>query len=453
MAILKADGMPYEKKPIRDEIARPTIGSIRNIWSTYPSNSLTPERLAAIFKEADQGSIYRQMELFEEMEEKDPHLFSVLQTRKRSVSNLPWEIISAGESSQEKKIAEAVKEYIKAIPRFRKALRDLMDAVGKGFSVSEIIWGVSGKEIYVERLEWRHQKWFTFDQETGSELRLVTDSRPIEGEALPPGKFIVPMFQAKSGILARGGILRICAWMFLFKNYDVKDWVTFAEVFGMPMRIGKYPAGASDKDLEILREAVINLGQDAAAVIPNSMLIEFQEAQKTGSLNIYESLANYCDRQMSKGVLGQTLTTESGEKGGGGYALGNVHNDVRYDLLCSDTEELSEVITSYLVKPLVFFNYGKQKRYPEFRMTHTKPVDLEKIARTMKTLGESGFKTIPISWVHKKFGIPEPKEGEEVLQPPNNTPNMPLPARNEPGYILAAKKKLKNLAGYHTENS
>ncbi|CAH8712517.1 DUF935 domain-containing protein, partial [Paenibacillus melissococcoides] len=38
-------------------------------------------RLAQIFREADAGDVLRQMELFEEMEEKDPHLFSQLQTR------------------------------------------------------------------------------------------------------------------------------------------------------------------------------------------------------------------------------------------------------------------------------------------------------------------------------------------------------------------------------------
>ena len=52
----------------------------------YPSNGLTPVRLAEIFREADTGDVMRQMELFEEMEEHDPHLFSQLQTRKNAVT-------------------------------------------------------------------------------------------------------------------------------------------------------------------------------------------------------------------------------------------------------------------------------------------------------------------------------------------------------------------------------
>jgi phage gp29-like protein len=43
--------------------------------------------------------------------------------------------------------------------------------------------------------------------------------------------------------------------MYLFKNYAVKDWVAFAEVFGMPLRIGKYEPGATKADREALIQA------------------------------------------------------------------------------------------------------------------------------------------------------------------------------------------------------
>lgn len=54
------------------------VGSVNDKYSEYPSNGLNPRRLAAIFREADQGDVMRQMELFEEIEEKDTHIFSQL---------------------------------------------------------------------------------------------------------------------------------------------------------------------------------------------------------------------------------------------------------------------------------------------------------------------------------------------------------------------------------------
>lgn len=62
----------------RPETRELAVARIQDKYSDYPSNGLTPTRLAAIFREADTGDIMRQMELFEEMEEHDPHLFSQL---------------------------------------------------------------------------------------------------------------------------------------------------------------------------------------------------------------------------------------------------------------------------------------------------------------------------------------------------------------------------------------
>jgi len=407
----KGTSSPPEKR----EIARPTVGGIRNIWSSYPSSGLTPEKLAAILKEADQGDIYRQMELFEEMEEKDPHLFSVLQTRKRAVSNLPWEIVPASDADRDKEIAEAVRQQIAYIPRFKKALRDLLDAIGKGFAVSEIMWDIADGEVYVEELKCRHQKWFTFDRETGQEIRLLTDADSFEGEPLPEKKFIVARFEAKSGLPSRGGILRICAWMYLFKNYGVKDWVSFAEAFGMPLRLGKYPAGSSEEDRNVLLQAVTNIGQDAAATIPEGMAVEFIETVKSIAGSTHEGLPNFCDRQISKAVLGQTLTSDSGGEGSGSYALGKVHQNVRFDLIESDAEELAEAITEHLVRPLVEFNFGEQDMYPEFKLIAKAQEDLNALADTVEKLTRSGLR-ISAAEIREKFGFRNPEDDEEILQ-------------------------------------
>ena len=66
----------------RPETREVAVSQVTDKYSEYPSDGLTPVRLAEIFKEADAGDVLRQAELFEEMEEKDPHLFSQLQTRK-----------------------------------------------------------------------------------------------------------------------------------------------------------------------------------------------------------------------------------------------------------------------------------------------------------------------------------------------------------------------------------
>jgi phage gp29-like protein len=93
--------------------------SLEDRYSTYPSVGLTPGGLAAIFQEADQGAVRRQMELFEEMEEKDAHLAALLQTRKLAVLSLDWEVLPYSQEEEDRRIAEEVGELVYAIPMWK----------------------------------------------------------------------------------------------------------------------------------------------------------------------------------------------------------------------------------------------------------------------------------------------------------------------------------------------
>lgn len=411
MAVLDASGREWKApKPNTREIA---VASIRDTWSTYPSAGLTPQRLASILKEADQGDIYRQMELFEEMEEKDPHLFSCLQTRKLAVANLDYEVVDASNGVKDKEIAKFIREMMEEINKFEDSLYSLLDAIGKGFAVAEIIWKIENGRVKVGELKWRPQKRFTFD-DTGENLRLLTEDAPVAGIDIPGNKFIIHKYRAKSGILARGGIVRIVSWMYIFKNYDVKDWVAFAEIFGMPLRVGKYGPNIAPDDKDLLIQAITQLGSDAAAVIPEGSSIEFIEAMKTSTINVYETLANFCNREMSKAILGQTLTSEVGDKGS--YAASKTHGEVRQDLIEADAKSLQGTIKAELIKPAVDYNFGPQTQYPGFKIHAELSENLQALATRDKTLVDMGVK-IPASYAYKKYSIPEPQAGEEILVP------------------------------------
>lgn len=59
--------------------------------------------------------------------------------RKLAVSRLPITVESATDSSRDKELAEAVRILVKGAG-FRALLKDLLDAIGKGYSVVEILW-------------------------------------------------------------------------------------------------------------------------------------------------------------------------------------------------------------------------------------------------------------------------------------------------------------------------
>ena len=276
----------------------------------------------------------------------------------------------------------------------------------------EIEWGLdSNLANIIENIEYVYPKKLIWDFQT-DEMKICTKEFP-SGMSLPENKFVVHKYKAKSGHTSRAGILRVVSWMYLFKNYDVKDWVAFCEVFGMPLRLGKYNAAASDDDKKALMEAIYSLGTDAAGIIPDSTIIEFIESQKTTSVEIYEKLARYCDEQISKAVLGQTLSYDSG----GSYAQGKVHNEVRHDLTVGDAKALAVTVRRDIIRPLVEYNFGYDADVPFFTFDCQEAEDQKETVEIYKTLVCDMGLEIPKNHIYKKFNIPKPEDGEEVLNP------------------------------------
>jgi phage gp29-like protein len=398
-----------QAKPDTRELA---AVSIQERWSTYPSVGLTPGGLGAIFREADQGAVSSQMELFEEMEEKDAHLSSLLQTRKLAVLSLDYEVLPYANTPEDQDIAEAMGEIVFGIPNLESSFLDLLDAIGKGFALTEIIWGVDQGQVLVEDLKWVPQKKVTFLEDLNP--RLLTSDGPWQGVPFPQWKIIYHRYKAKSGYDTRAGVLRVVGYMYLLKNYALKDWAAFNEVFGMPLRLGKYDPASTPADRDSLIQAIRSLGTDAAGIISKNTEIEFVEtSNRMSGSNPFQVLADFCNREMSKAILGQTLTTDTAGSTGT-YSAAKVHAQVRSDLVEADAQALGQTLREQLLRPLVGFNFGWDKPVPWFRFRYEEEEDLKTLSEVYRNLAHMG---VPLSLEHvaERFGIPLAQEGQEIV--------------------------------------
>jgi phage gp29-like protein len=448
MKLYDAFGREVDRERLLDEQAAPTMSGVRNIYSSmHPSVGLTPERLTQILREAEFGDPFLYLELAEEMEEKDLHYLAVLNTRKDAVSQIEYEIKPASNDKDDLRAAELVRAILaRDALNLDGAMVDILDAIGKGFSATEIVWDSSEREWFPRRLRWRDPRWFMFDWISGEEL-LVRSMKnegpqiPVDGESargahfkgaglygalrgdigiqpltepLLPYKFIVHLAKAKSGLPIRGGLARAAGWSYLFKNYVLKDWVTFAEVYGQPLRVGKYSAGATEQDKQALLQAVANIGTDAAAIIPESMLIDFTEAGRSGSAELYQSLCAYLDAQVSKAVLGQTLTTEI-PQGAGSRAAAEVHDSVRSDIMRADARRLAATLNRDLIRPIVDLNLGPRASYPRLVLGIADDTDAAGFVDMVSKLADHGAR-IAQRTVLDRLGIAQPASDEPVMQ-------------------------------------
>lgn len=423
--IVGPDGRPIRKQTLTREVAAPSLTGIRQTWEGRTvASGLTPERLVALLQSAAEGEHRDYLTLAMEMEERDLHYFSVLATRKLAVGGLAPEVEAASDTSRDAEIADAVRELVRR-PEFGVAVDDSLDALGKGFSAVEILWDRSERQWWPADYRWRDQRHFVFDREDGRTLRMLDEQDTMFGVPLPPYKFIVHVPRIKSGLPVRRGFARLAAVAYMCKAYTVTDWVAFAEVFGMPLRIGRYGPSATTDDIQTLVNAVANLGTDAAAVLPESMRVEFEEAgNRQGAADLFRGLAEFMDKQMSKAILGQVATTE-GTPG----RLGNddAQDEVRRDIQRADATQLGDTLSGHLVRPFVDLNFGPQQAYPRVTFPVHEPEDLKALADALERLVPLGIGAGK-SWARSKFGIPDPQEGDELLAPAAQ-PDMP-PALN-----------------------
>ncbi len=438
--LLGPDGQPIRKDILTQEISAPTIASVRQVFAPDPSIGLTPQRLAQLLRAAEEGDAEDYLALAERMEEKDLHYNSVLGTRKRAVAQLDVVVEPAGDSAEDEANAELVRNWLKRLT-LEDELFAILDAIGKGFSVNELVWETTEKDWQPKKICWVDPRWFEIDRVDGRTLRLRGNEGPVP---LDPYKFVVHNHVAKSGLPIRGGLARIAGWAYLFKNYAVKDWVSFAEIYGQPLRVGKYPPNATVDDRKTLLRAVANIGTDAAAIVPEGMLIEFVEGGSgAGGPDLYAKLCEFLDKQVSKGVLGQTLTTEVGSEGGS-RATGQVHNEVRGDIRRSDKKQLAATLTEQIARPLVELNRGPQKAYPAIKLMEPESHDPEKV---VKIAGEAAKLGLRISKedVLKKTGLKEAADDDDAIEAPRAEPIGGDPEDGEtPGRRPGALPKKSN---------
>ncbi|MCX7013580.1 MAG: DUF935 family protein, partial [Candidatus Sumerlaeota bacterium] len=309
--------------------------------------------------------------LYNEMEEKDGHLFSVLQTRKTGVLARERKLLPASETDADRRVADFVDDILDCIPQFPQALFNILDALGKGFSVQEIVWTYRDDgRVGVAGLKSRWPGRFCFDRD--ERLRLLDsptsaqwlaalggfDSGRLEAASrpLPERKFLVFTFGGQYGNSYGKGLCARAYWYYWFKKNNLKFWGLYNEKFGAPTVVAKYQHGVTEEERRRLMEVLESLQSDAGVAIPENITLEFLEARNSDGGATYQALGDWCNDEMAKIVLGQTLTSGEGRRSGS-LALGQVHADVRREYIESDARDLMAVINGQLIPWIVAFNF------------------------------------------------------------------------------------------------
>lgn len=394
--------MAKKQKPITDEIASVE----KDIFRDYIGKiQLNPDK---ILKSESSG---KGVELYEDLL-RDDKVGSTLQTRRLAVVGKEWYVEPATDKRQDIKIADFTKEVLLGF-NYDAARTALLSGIVLGFKPAEIMWEYSEGDVWIKNVKGRASRRFAFGLK--DDLRLLTPTNMIEGEELPEKKFIIYRNISDNASPYGDGLGRLIYWPCWFKKNAIKFWMIFADKFGSPTAIGKYPSGAQKEQQDALLAALEAIQQESAIKIPDNMIIELLEAARTGSIDTYEKLCNFMNSAIAQVMLGQTLTSDIGDKGS--YAASKTHEDVRQDYIKADADSLCEAQNNSLIRWIVDYNFQGISKYPKIWIRTEQEKDLMPLAERDQILIQNIGLPVSEKYFYETYGIPEPQEGEKLIQP------------------------------------
>lgn len=346
----KQQSKPAENKPDKQTLTRLSL-SAKQDFSKFTGFLKAVENPNRILAQTREG-IEQGLEIFEEMEQ-DPQVFSELQTRQLKVRRLPFRILVDSDLDSDKEQAEQLQKDIAGI--YRPLIKEIQDAMPKGFSVTELMLTVdpaTGKVLIPESKGWP-QRHFAFDEAWN--LGLKTEAKP-EGEYVHEDRVVVATYDQRKGNRYGRSLLTSAFWPWYFKKHGWLFWATFVEKFGQPTVVGNFPAGTEEDQQAELLSACESIQTDMAVVIPAGFTFELLEGMRSGSINTYESFIDFNDRYISKVILLAPLVTNEAKYGT--KAQTTVQTELMSECLEDDSDWLMSVMTGEVVEKLAAWNYN-----------------------------------------------------------------------------------------------
>ena len=379
-----------EKIPIKKEqehfASRDRAGMFLNlIWNVLPD----PDPLLAKVGKSYSG--LRELMMDEQFE-------TAWTSRLAAVQRTPWEIIPGGTDRAAKKTADFCKDIYKNY-KLNLINTGLMDYCLLGFSAAELLWETVGTNWIPLDIVPKPQEWFGFDQNNA----LIFRTKNMKTEELPPNRFILvqnrPTFVNPYGVKLLSKIF----WSITFKRNGAKWWAVFTEKFGGAFATAKYRPGAPEDEINKILSMLEDLVTCGVAAFPDGTTLEITTDQSKGAATgNFSEFERFFNENISKVILGATLTTDIGAQGS--YSAAQVHNDVRNDIALSDRETLAEAHNDILDK-ITRFNFGEDAVSPRF--SWEEPEDLK------TSTADRDAKLYTIGWrpkkeyIAQKYGISE----------------------------------------------
>lgn len=168
---------------------------------------------------------------------------------------------------------------------------------------------------------------------------ILKEAHNPSGEAIPYAAF--PNFLIYIQLLPEAvGILERVAPMTIYKRHSWASWDEFEQIFGVPIRIARTMIN-SEKHKNELQSWLETMGTASYGIFDKQVDIEIKENQKSDSFNVFLQKINVINREMSKGIVGQTMTMDDGSS----QSQAEVHQQTYQEITDADIMDFQDWAT------------------------------------------------------------------------------------------------------------
>lgn len=290
-----------------------------------PIRGLTLERLTTQIDAFNNGYLAEFALTADAMENRDDILKNVITKRKKALTRHGWEILTEDCSSQARAQRDALDFFYRNLTSthalrpderggFQLLVYQMMDAIGKGYAVHEIIWKPvissnsdgRGPRAPLLTAAFRFVPLWYFEATAGP-LRFLRAPGALQGETMRERDWLVTIGD---------GLMLACSRAFLFKHYPLQAWLDFSEKFALPGVRGITSAARGTPEFAEMEEALASFMKQLSVVTNSAESIDVIDLKGSGQPPFSE-LVERMDRVMASLWRGADLSTLSRDRGYG----------------------------------------------------------------------------------------------------------------------------------------
>ncbi len=186
----------------------------------------------------------------------------------------------------------------------------------------------------------------------------------------------------------------------IWKRNVAQSWAEFCEKFGMPM-VTATTNSTDSKEIDRIEYMLQQLGEASTGVFPLGTTVDFKEANRSDTYQVYERFIQFNKDEISSAIVGGNMLTQNGAS----RSQSEVHErNLDEKIGVSDKRFVKFLVGDVLIPLLINQGYSFIKEGDALAFSQHHNLDLDKFWTI--TQGVMVDHEVDVDWLSKTFSIP-----------------------------------------------